>query len=414
MNAKHEIKLTNKFTLIDRSLLKKSAQIIAITLIFFIPISNLLVSILSFLLLLSWLLSNTKDELKQLWRHPLTKFTAFFVLLWIFGALYSSGSKEFILQDIRKYSRLLFIPIYISLFKDNFWTQRAFYAFWGAMAISLFVIAAKLTNYIDPNLFYPRSTEAFKDYIYTNMFMSLFIFTIAHYFSHKKNQYWWLVPTTVFVTYYILFISPGRTGQIIFLLLSCLFIFQRLPKKYMYLPVLVLGIMIATAWYLPSSFKDRMSESIHNTIHYQENKAIKKETSVGLRFEFYTNSWEIFKMKPWFGWGTGSFPETYAREALDVNSGLLTTNPHNQYLHIMVSLGVIGLIAYLSLMGAAFNCCFHVPTRNKHILQGVILTFFIGCLANSWLMDYASMMLFVSFIGIMSANYKEEAYSSKC
>jgi O-antigen ligase len=82
-------------------------------------------------------------------------------------------------------------------------------------------------------------------------------------------------------------------------------------------------------------------------------------TSMGVRLVFWKNSVELAAARPIAGHGVGAFSAAYARHvgALPKSDwrGVATSDPHNQYLLIAVSGGVVGLALFLALLGACFR-----------------------------------------------------------
>jgi O-antigen ligase len=84
-----------------------------------------------------------------------------------------------------------------------------------------------------------------------------------------------------------------------------------------------------------------------------------------------------------------------------------TTNPHNEYLNITIQLGVIGLASLLYL----FYCEWRVAaslttTHERQLARGLVITFVIGCLFNSLLMDHTEGLLFAWASGLLFAGLK--------
>jgi O-antigen ligase len=128
--------------------------------------------------------------------------------------------------------------------------------------------------------------------------------------------------------------------------------------------------------------------------------------STGLRLEFLTNTLRLIKASPIVGYGTGSFRYIYNQRFPLVgpdNNQLSVHNPHNQYILTTVELGLIGLLVLLSMFIVMLSECRFLPTLEKHLAQGAIFTIMVGCLVNSWLMDFTSMHYFVYFLGICFA-----------
>ena len=75
------------------------------------------------------------------------------------------------------------------------------------------------------------------------------------------------------------------------------------------------------------------------------------KTSMGLRMIFWKNTMAILKKNehPYFGYGTDGFKAAYT-EVVEGRSGWQgepSSDPHNQYLHILVEHGGVGVAVFL-------------------------------------------------------------------
>ena len=77
-----------------------------------------------------------------------------------------------------------------------------------------------------------------------------------------------------------------------------------------------------------------------------------KETSIGYRLTFWNNTIEMLPKYALLGTGTGGFEKAYAVqvEGKSGTAGVVTGDPHNQYLKILVEHGAIGLAVFLSIL----------------------------------------------------------------
>lgn len=144
-----------------------------------------------------------------------------------------------------------------------------------------------------------------------------------------------------------LMFSGGRAGQLVFLILLGLLVFQRFARHPLRAAVLaglaVVGAL-TVAYQGNGYFRERVDIAITEVSHYQEMK----NTSTGLRLTFYANSIRMVAEHPFTGVGTGDFTQEYARlNARYTPDWGATDNPHNQYLFILTSLGIPGGILLL-------------------------------------------------------------------
>jgi O-antigen ligase len=69
------------------------------------------------------------------------------------------------------------------------------------------------------------------------------------------------------------------------------------------------------------------------------------------RIDLWKASWKAFKVKPWFGWGTGDLfiAMDYGLTAIDSHLETYRWKPHNQFLLFLVTLGILGsMIIWIS------------------------------------------------------------------
>jgi len=144
--------------------------------------------------------------------------------------------------------------------------------------------------------------------------------------------------------------SGGRAGQLAFLVLLVILAFQRLAKRPVAAALVSIALVggIAALGYTGNDYlRARVDETIRETSQSEKNIA----TSTGQRFTFYANSLRLFAEHPLFGVGAGDFEQEYAQINKRHSPDWMTTNnPHNQYLFVLTTTGVLGgailLLAY--------------------------------------------------------------------
>ncbi len=366
------------------SYLATTARLSAVAMVFFIPLSNTLTTVSSILLAISILLSMEQEQLRNLIYHPITVAVLIIFSLYCLGALYSIGSSAEIQQALRKMSRLLYIPLLIPLFSMAKWRRYASLAFLAAVFISI------VSNMYLGQVF-------FKDNIFTSLFVAYAIFVLAHYaVTYPKYRLLSALMICLF-TYYLLFINIGRSGQLLLLVLYLLFSWQRYGAKFKYqvISILVFVSIIAASLILPSSFSARQALALQELNNYlQLGNAAADNSSTGTRLAFAANALELIKQRPVFGWGTGSFAQANAQNIPP------TVNPHNQYLLTGVELGLVGICSLIYLFITLIKHFWGSKDLDAYLGTGLVLAIAIGCMANSWLLDFASMFFLVILTGI--------------
>ena len=103
--------------------------------------------------------------------------------------------------------------------------------------------------------------------------------------------------------------------------------------------------------------------------------------------------------RPVLGSGTGSFPKEYAR--LKQGQGILTVNPHNEYLLLGVQLGALGVLLFAALLAVQWRLAARVPSELIPIAHGMVLAFALGSLFNSFLLDFTEGHFYAYFSAVL-------------
>ena len=122
--------------------------------------------------------------------------------------------------------------------------------------------------------------------------------------------------------------------------------------------------------------------------------------AIAQRLDFMKNSLSLVRERPVLGYGTGSFAREYA--ALADRTGIWATdNPHNEYLLIAVQLGVIGLFMFLFLFFEQWRYSYRLAPEEKWLAQGLVVTMALGCLVNSFLLDFHEGHFYAYFTALL-------------
>lgn len=76
-----------------------------------------------------------------------------------------------------------------------------------------------------------------------------------------------------------------------------------------------------------------------------------------VRLDLWSKAWELFRQAPIFGVGVSHFPHMTIKEALVPGRSAYLDHAHNNYLQIFATMGSVGFIAYIYLLGAMITLC---------------------------------------------------------
>ena len=360
--------------------------------------STTLAIVLTALLGLVWLLSAQFLELpKTLIRNPVAASSMLLFLWFILGLSYTSANNNEALSMVMKYRELLFIPVFISFLTTEHYRNWVWKAFFVASLLTLFVSYLMYFGAIDLN---NQGDPCFKNRISHGIFISFFAFYCAHKACNNPGYKKLYLVLLVICLHNVFFVVPGRTGQLIFISLILLFAIQRFTNKQRLLTVV--GIALCLTLYMNLSDKaNRISEGIENTQAYLLPVPEQTESSMGLRYTFWKNSFKLIVEKPFFGHGTGSYSKEYKRLVDDER--VVSKNPHNEFFLIAVQLGLVGLFIYIGFLVCQFYFANKLPSKEGWFAQGLLVSLIITSMFNSPLMDHNEGHWFATMIALCFA-----------
>jgi O-antigen ligase len=202
-----------------------------------------------------------------------------------------------------------------------------------------------------------------------------------------------------------LLVVPGATGYLVLgaLVLYLGFVWQGWRGIALALCAGAAAVIVLIS--VPGPFKERVHRIQDEIVQWQPGVA-NEVSSVGTRLEFYRVSLKVVANRPFLGHGTGSFAAAFAENTRGqdvVQSG----NPHNEYLHIMVQLGLVGLAGLFILFWTHWQLAPALATPlERHLARGLLLAMLVGCLFNSWLMDHVEGLHYAWLTGLLFAGRK--------
>jgi O-antigen ligase len=123
------------------------------------------------------------------------------------------------------------------------------------------------------------------------------------------------------------------------------------------------------------------------------------QTSIGFRLKFYQLSYELWREKPWLGWGTGGFTDQYTQRGGIAGWEGILDQPHNEYMLWAVQYGLLGLFALLGFFVTLLIVAWR--STNRILLCGIVLACMLTGLFNTFLYVSASGYFFVLLVGVL-------------
>jgi O-antigen ligase len=356
--------------------------------------SSALTAIFSVIMLVCWLASGSFKNIPLIIKENSMAFLGIvFCALLLIGMVYSPAPLEVSLDFFKKYRVLLFIPIVLSLTKGQPNMARNIV---NALLLGYFLV---LVNdfLVDFGLI---SMNKFAFVRYGGGFLVIFAYLVLQRAMLEKNRRFLWGGFFIAISYHIFFVLITRTGWLVFIALTVLFIVQYFTLKKQLILFLGALFLLTGVFQTSHSVRSRVDLTIQNLQNYDAAK-LNSIDSVGVRLDWYQISIELIKKKPVFGYGTGAY-EAAQRPLVEGTSTMSATDPHNEFLLTAVQIGLVGLSVLLSLFIDPLLRSFKLIRRKEvsqaFALQATALFLFTGCFLNSWLLSTIPSHIFAFLI----------------
>lgn len=391
--------------------MQQAQRWLAIALGFSIPISTALDNVLSGAILLLWLVSGGyAHKLRVIRANPVALAALALFALCIVGVIWSIGSSADDLLFLRKYSNLLLIPILLTLFSEEEDRKRGLLAFCAALVVTLIASYGLAFGVIPTGGVItgaPDDPTVFKWRISHNILMAFACVLFAEFARTTRGRTRWAYALLALLALVnVVLMVKGRTGYVVLAGLTLLWIASNLRWKGLVAAIVLVVAGFTVVYQVSGSFHARVKEATAEAEQWRPGVAT--ETSVGIRLEFYRNTFEIVKRHPLLGVGTGGFFKAY-EEQVQGTQMLPTRNPHNMYLLVVVQFGLLGLAALAYLFYTQWRCARRLSSRSDVVLAyALVVTIALSGLFNSLLIDHTESMFLAWMAGLLYGGLKSE------
>ncbi|MEO8631135.1 MAG: O-antigen ligase family protein [Betaproteobacteria bacterium] len=386
------------------------AVYVAVAIGFSIPISTALDSVLCAAVLLLWLAGGGyREKLQTIRDNPVALAALLFLAVTLIGLIWSVGPLDDRFTYLRKYSNVLLIPVFITLFSDPANQRRGLLAMALALAITVIGSFAVAADILPASRFItgmPSDPVVFKTRIAHNVLMAfgvvLFVVLARQARMARARWIWGGLSVAAFIDVLVI---QGRTGYVVLPGLLTLLLFRTWRWKGLGLGLALIAIVLAVAYALPGNFQGRIDKAGAEAAQWRPDSPAK--TSVGYRLEFYRNTVALIEQHPLFGVGTGGFKQAYADQVRGSTMDR-THNPHNLYLMVAAEFGLLGIAALAYLLITMWRCAEWLSLPGHALLaHSLVLTFVIAGAFNTLIIDHTESMLFAWMSGVLFAGFAQ-------
>ena len=139
-----------------------------------------------------------------------------------------------------------------------------------------------------------------------------------------------------------------------------------------------------------------------------KNKNPQYETSLGKRYIYLQNSMKLIVKKPFFGFGANQFNILYNQHFTEKDIDHVF-HPHNNFIFILIELGVVGFILLLSIF--FFHIKAYFLSTPKHFLKFIFPLFFLFIMMfDNYFLNHNTLTFFCLFSFVLYRYEKLEVY----
>jgi O-antigen ligase len=388
----------------DNVTYQQLAKILVFGSIFFLMLAIPAVKICLLLAVICSLLAGQwRQKLQILSKNPVVILGLILVLLLTIGIFYSEASWRSAFNVWNKYLKILYLIFFLPLFLEPRSRRLALYALIAGVIISEGFTYLHHFHIMEFGIS-EREHWLFVNDIDASFVVAYVCYVLANFIVDEKKYRWLFIALFVFCCFDLLFLNQERTGYFVFLSLAIVFLWQRLSWKGLLSAVIVIPLVIAGLYLSSGKFHTRIGQIFENIDDYQKGY---ETTSIGLRLAFAKYSFKIIKEHPIFGAGTGSFEELYqALNGPKLDEQTWPTHPHNEYILMLLQIGIVGLLVFLAWVVAQFLQSRRLLAFERFLLQGLIIGFLVLSFCNASLFVRPAGLLYVLLLAVLlSAEY---------
>ncbi len=385
---------------------------------FYIPTEPILFGIM---LLVIFKMVQKGDINRKVLNHPVT-YAILFNVFWIFVTSITSSmplvSFKFLLARIWFLTTFYFLAIYI--FRK---TKNLSVFIWCYTIPLMIVITYAISRHLAFGLYDKQAAHVvmnpfYRDHTSYGAILAMVFFALGGVILQRGTNFvirlfYWL--SLVYISIGLL-LSYSRAAWISVLIAFAILVVTLLHIRFRY--IALIGVLIFLYIFsqrvelLQRLEKNEQDSSADLTEQFQSISNITTDDSNLERLNRWTAAFRMFRERPVFGWGPGTYMFKYAPFQLSSRKTLISTdfgdlgNAHSEYIGPLCESGVLGSLSFILIAVFALLTGFKVYNRleNKRLKQ-IILAFILALITylihgslNNFLDTDKASVLFWGFI----------------
>lgn len=385
--------------------LAASRQIAAIATAFFLPFSTSGQAIAISVFAVLALLTLDRTHFVETMRLPAAWLPVALFALLLVGVSWSMLPFAAAIKWVGPYAKLLLIPL---LLATAFTPKQALHIGYGFLASCVIILILSYAAILWPTgpwTWFKSIGVPFKDnavqsecFAICALGLALGAVRIWSDGDRRRAVAIAILAMLFFVDIFLIFVS--KTGMLVAFTMVAILVIAIGGWRTSFVVGIPIIVIVAATLAMSPGAKSRFSEMASDVTAGAETKNV----STASRIDFWSKAAEFMTQAPLIGHGTGSIRPLY--QSLEATRpspyGEAVADPHNQFLHIALQVGLIGGAILLALWVAHFRLFIGRDFASVMGL-GIFAMTFVGSLFNSHISQVTQGMLYCLGVGLCGA-----------
>lgn len=373
------------------------------------PTSRAIFNISALVMLLAWTAAGQWTERKEMFkRSPVAWACLILFGVCALSLAFAPAPNAENWGQLLVYSKLLYVPIIMSLMNERNWLKRAWFALLTGLLVTLGVFTLDIWLEIPGTVTYGQNLAG-HGVFYHHIAQGMGLAFIGAYGVHsalsepllRRRAMWTIVALLTAVL--LIFWGRGRTGQLSVLASYSLVALMHLPKRWKVAGFIAAGLCFGGMIALSGHMRERFNQAIQEAKTFQQDG---DSTSIGARLKAWELALDLIEQRPMTGHGVGSYrPLAYEHFSGSRICELgVCEQPHNQFLMTAVEAGLPGMLALLIFLTAPLVRARGSPSEHEALVPAFIAIVFITAMFDSALSIRAEGYFTVTVLGLLMAS----------
>ncbi|MBM4140567.1 MAG: O-antigen ligase family protein [Nitrospira sp.] len=193
--------------------------------------------------------------------------------------------------------------------------------------------------------------------------------------------------------------TGGRSGYVALIVLSPFIVYNIIGQRHR-VKIVIVSILAVSFLFSFPVVQSRFLKAKEDIVLYTQGNV---NTSIGLRFHMWEIALSEIKKNPILGTGTAGFKKSWELHKKDPSLPFYD-HPHNSFLYMMVSFGIVGLVAFCTLLFVMLKRGWKCRDSALGFSVFAFTTvFIIGSLTDTQVLPFATAIALPLFTGVSEA-----------